>query len=276
MFQSRDVLLNVVEGDGDGPPFVFQHGLGGDADQTAEVFPADCGRRLITLECRGHGRSDAGPEACFRLDQFCADLGAFIETLAAPVDIGGISMGACIALMLAVRRLELVRSLILARPAWLLDPAPSNLKPNVTVGKLLGRHEPKAALDLFNQSADAEELARSSPDNLASMRGFFARPNPQVLASLLTRISADGPGLEEDDLRRLAIPVLVIGTEQDHIHPFSLADKLATMIPGATVAKITPKGASREDYVREFKAAVGAFLAGKAQSAARSHRHCSE
>jgi pimeloyl-ACP methyl ester carboxylesterase len=267
MFQAPDALLNVAESGGDGLPFVFQHGLGGDAGQAAEVFPADSGRRLVTLECRGHGRSEAGPEARFRLEQLCADLGSFIETLGAPVDVGGISMGACITLMLAVRRPELVRSLVLARPAWLLDPAPPNLRPNITVGNLLCRHEPKAALDLFNQSDDAKALEHSSPDNLASMRGFFARPNPRVFAALLTRISADGPGLEASDLHRLTIPVLVIGTDQDHIHPFSLADNLAGMIPGATLAKITPKGASRESYVRDFKTSVGAFLrlAGKAQ-----------
>ncbi len=214
MFRVAGALLNVADTGGDGMPFVFQHGLGGDAGQTAEVFPANSGRRLITLECRGHGRSEAGPETAFSLVQFCDDLGSMIEsTLSGPVDIGGISMGAAITLMLAIRKPEIVKSLVIARPAWRLDMAPPNMQANAAVGELLARHDPVTALDMFNRSTAALDLERNSPDNLASLRGFFTRPNPKVLATLLTRISADGPRLTAADLGRLTIPALVIGTD---------------------------------------------------------------
>ena len=51
----RDGLALGYEDVGSGPPTLFQHGLGGDAAQAAEVFPAY--RRRITLECRGQGGS---------------------------------------------------------------------------------------------------------------------------------------------------------------------------------------------------------------------------
>jgi pimeloyl-ACP methyl ester carboxylesterase len=262
MFPVQDAMLNVADSGGSGQPFVFQHGLGGDAGQTAEVFPAGAGRRLVTLECRGHGRSEAGPVTAFSLAQFCDDLTDFIvRTLTAPVAIGGISMGAAITLMLAVRRPELVESLVIARPAWLLDAAPANMQPNALVGELLGGDDPTAALAAFDRSAVAQELARTAPDNLASLRGFFTRTNPQVLAALLTRVSKDGPRLTAADLGRLTIPVLVIGTDQDHIHPFAHADALAAMIPRATLVKITAKSISRAAYVREFRSALDGFLA---------------
>lgn len=261
MFPVQDAMLHVADSGGSGQPFVFQHGLGGDAGQTAEVFPATSGRRLVTLECRGHGRSEAGPVASFSLAQFCDDLIDFIaRTLTAPVAIGGISMGAAITLMLAVRRPELVGSLVIARPAWLLDPAPANMQPNAFVGELLDIHDPATALAGFDRSAVAQELARTAPDNLASLRSFFTRPNPRVLATLLTRISKDGPRLTAADLGRLTIPVLVIGTDEDHIHPFSHADALAAMIPRAKLVKITAKSASREAYVRDLRTALDGFL----------------
>src|SRR3954470_13245214 len=101
MFRAQGAMLNAADSGGEGLPCVSQHGLGGDACQTAEVFPAGSGRRLITLECRGHGKSEAGPETAFSLAQFCDDLEAFIaSTLTGPVDIGGISMGAAITLIL--------------------------------------------------------------------------------------------------------------------------------------------------------------------------------
>lgn len=261
MFAVPDAMLNVADSGGDGLPFVFQHGLGGDAGQTAEVFPAGTGRRLITLECRGHGRSEAGPAEAFSLQQFRDDLGAFIaHNLTAPVAVGGISMGAAITLMLAVRRPELVRSLVIARPAWRLDADPPNMQPNALVGELLAGNDPATALALFERSAVAQELARTSPDNLASLRGFFTRADPQTLAALLTRISKDGPGLTAADLGRLTIPVLVIGTDADHVHPFAHAEAIAAMIPRARLAKITAKSVSREAYVRDFRTALDRFL----------------
>jgi pimeloyl-ACP methyl ester carboxylesterase len=261
MFPVPDAMLNVADSGGGGPPFVFQHGLGGDAGQTAEVFPAGTGRRLLTLECRGHGRSEAGPETVFSLAQFRDDLAAFIaHNLAAPVAVGGISMGAAITLMLAVRRPELVKSLVIARPAWRLDSAPPNMMPNALVGELLGSHDPATALDAFERSAVAQELARTSPDNLASLRGFFTRADPQTLAALLTRISKDGPSLTAADLGRLTIPVLVIGTDADHVHPFAHAEALAAMIPQARLVKISAKSDSREAYLRDFRAALDRFL----------------
>jgi pimeloyl-ACP methyl ester carboxylesterase len=180
------------------------------------------------------------------------------------VDIGGISMGAAITLMLAVRKPEIVKSLVIARPAWLLDIAPPNMRANTAVGELLGRHDPATALDAFNRSATALDLECNSPDNLASLRGFFGRPNPRVLAALLTRIAADGPRLTTADLGQLAIPTLVIGTDDDQIHPFAHAEALAAMIPRAALVKITSKSTSRGSYVREFRAALDGFLTKRA------------
>jgi pimeloyl-ACP methyl ester carboxylesterase len=45
------------EGDPSGRPFVFQHGLGGDVSQPAGVFSPPPGTRLVSLDCRGRGRT---------------------------------------------------------------------------------------------------------------------------------------------------------------------------------------------------------------------------
>jgi pimeloyl-ACP methyl ester carboxylesterase len=197
----------------------------------------------------------------FSLAQFSDDLGSFIESkLPVPASLGGISMGAAISLMVAVRKPELVKSLVIARPAWLLDAAPPNMQPNAYVGELLSTESPAKALEAFNLSAIAKELEQTAPDNLTSLRGFFTRASPKVLGALLTRISADGPRITVADMRRLRIPVLVIGTDDDYVHPFGHAEALAEMIPRAVLVKITSKSASRESYVREFKAALRSFL----------------
>ena len=137
---------------------VFQHGLCGDCGQTAQVFPTSAGFRRVTLECRGHGASDCGPLERLSIAQFTDDLAAVIEAEAlVPCVVGGISMGAAVALRLAVTRPDLVRALVLARPAWLVGDAPQNMAPNALVGDLLRRFAPAEAAQRFEASAIAAD-----------------------------------------------------------------------------------------------------------------------
>ena len=259
---TRDGLaLNCIDSGGEGLPVVFQHGLCGDARQTAEVFPDDLRFRLLTLECRGHGRSEAKADTELSIAAFADDVAALIGARAiAPAIVGGISMGAAIALRLAVNRPDLVRALILARPAWTIEAAPENMAPNIEVGRLLQALDPVAAKAAFAASYTARRLAAEAPDNLASLMGFFDRQPVEITARLLTSIAADGPGISEAAVRRLAIPTLVIGTERDAIHPWSFAHTLAGLIPTARLVTITPKATDRAAYVREFQAALQTFL----------------
>ena len=78
----RDGLaLAWYDAGGPGRPVIFQHGLCGDVRQTAEAFPADSCFRLITLECRGHGASEAGSEEQFSISTFGDDVAALADHL---------------------------------------------------------------------------------------------------------------------------------------------------------------------------------------------------
>ena len=81
----RDGLRLSVARTGSGRPLIFQHGLGGDAGQPADVFPEHAGWQAVTLECRGHGQSEAGPADAFRIATF-AD-GRKVETTIAALRI---------------------------------------------------------------------------------------------------------------------------------------------------------------------------------------------
>jgi pimeloyl-ACP methyl ester carboxylesterase len=257
--------LNLVES-GEGRAFVFQHGLCGDAAQPGEVFPLDATFRRLTLECRGHGLSQPGDSAAFSIATFADDVAAMIETKGiAPMPLGGISMGAAIALRLAVTRPELVGALVLARPAWFVENAPANMQPYAEVGDLLARLPPEEALAQFDRSATAAMLQHEAPDNLATLRGFFQRSPAEITASLLSRIGRDGPGVMADQLAALALPTLVVGTDHDVLHPFDHAERLAAAIPSARLVKITSKAISLGRYVHEFRTALHDFLTGLPQ-----------
>ena len=260
-FVAADGTMLSVDAAGDGPTVVFQHGLCGDAGQTAEAFPPDAGFRRVTIEARGHGRSQLGPLDRLSIATFADDIAAWIEVSGvAPVVIGGISMGAAIALRLAVRRPDLVRGLILARPAWITQSAPANMAPNAEVGRLLRDLPPQEARAVFLAGETGRRLAAEAPDNLASLSGFFSRQPVSATSALLRAISDDGPGVTEDDIRSLPMPALVIGHGRDSVHPLDYARRLASMIPKARLAEIMPKTENRERYVAGFRDAMRQFL----------------
>ena len=246
---------------GEGRTMVFQHGLCGNAAQAAEVFPLESGWRCLTLECRGHGSSEAGSPEQLSIATFAEDVASLIEAQKiGPVVLGGISMGAAIALRLAVLRPELVSALVLARPAWIDEAAPANLQPNALVGHLLSRYPPSEARDRFEASDLARQLEIEAPDNLASLRTFFSREPLSVIRELLCRISADGPGVDHEDIKAIHVPTMVIGHSRDFVHPLPMAQELAALIPGAKLSEITSKAESPERHRRDFMAALSVFL----------------
>src|SRR5260370_2500856 len=158
--QTGAPVLNVDDTGGKGLPVIFQHGLCGDARQTSEAFPRDPRFRRITIESRGHGASEAGDPAQFSVHTFADDIAAFIEAhRLGPIVIGGISKGVAITLHLSVHRPEIVRGLILARPAWITASAPAKQSPNLEVGPLLIGLSPEDAPKGFEPSATAKPLA---------------------------------------------------------------------------------------------------------------------
>ena len=260
VFLTDGVELSVAR-TGKGHPFVFQHGLCGDASQPAEVFPEGIGRTCLTLECRGHGLSEGGDLSLFSIAQFADDLASFIESLdVGPVPVGGISMGAAIALRIAVKRPDLVSALVIARPAWIDKAAPENLGPNREVARLLSIHEPAKARAEFLMSDTAARLGNDAPDNLKSLLGLFDRKCVADTQALLIAIASDGPDVTRDDIARLNCPSLVIGTARDAIHPLTMAQECADLIPRTRFVEITSKSDSLESYQSEFREALALFI----------------
>lgn len=256
------VALCCRDTGGDGLPVVFQHGLCADARQGLALLPDRVGLRRLALDCRGHGASDPGPERDLSLASFADDVAALVEQrVGGPAVLGGTSMGAAIALRLAVRRPELARALVLVRPAWATDAAPANLAPHREIGRLLARHPPDRAWRLFAAGAAAAGLASTAPAAMEALRAFVDRAPAAVTAALLCRLGGDGPGVSDDDLRRIAVPTLVVGRPDDPLHPLRHTEWLAGIIPGARAA-ILPREtgpAARRLFIR---AAIARFLAG--------------
>lgn len=260
-FLTSDGVKLALHERGHGPyDFVFQHGLCGAAAQPSEVTPDLSEIRLLTLECRGHGASEAGDIKRFSIAQFADDVASMIDERGEPVILGGISMGAAIALRLAVTKPQSVRALVLARPAWVTEPSPANMMPNAVVGELLAQYDGGEAQSRFMQSDIARRLQQDAPDNLQSLNGFFNRMPRDVTAALLMRISADGPKIARTSLADIRVPTLIIGHADDLIHPLSYAQELAGLIPHAELAIITSKVRDKGHYISDFQASLSRFI----------------
>lgn len=109
-------LAASVGGPVEGQPVVLLHG-GGQTRHAWRHAAADLartGRRVISLDLRGHGDSDWSPEADYSFDGFAADLRTVLDTLDEPPALVGASLGGLTALLVAGEepRVEL-RALVL-------------------------------------------------------------------------------------------------------------------------------------------------------------------
>ena len=190
---------------------------------------------------------------------FADDLAALAAQLDPPVVLGGMSMGAALSLRLAVLRPDLVRGLILLRPAWIADSAPPNMAPVAEVADLLGRFDPDEGRARFLSSALAQRLSVEAPDNVSSLLSYFDRPR-DGLAELLAAIASDGPRVTEEQIEAMRIPCLVCGTREDLIHPYTMAERLAGLIPGARFVELSPKGRDRAGHFATLRAAIDEFV----------------
>ena len=242
-------------------PVLWQHGLGATQAQVAEVFPDSSQFRRITMECRGHADSELGAPEGLSIRQFADDAVVLLDHLeVGRAVVGGISLGAAIALRLAVHYPERVSEQVIARPAWVSDSAPENLKIYLDVAELLAQYGPEQGLERLQATERYRLVMKESPDNAASMRSFFHRANPASTVALLSRIPAQGPGVTREQMSRLKLPTLVIANEGDHVHSIAMATEVAGLIPGAKLTIIPSKNSNREAYVKAFKAALEEFL----------------
>jgi len=261
-FFQRDGIQFHYTDTGEGIPFVYQHGLGGDVSQPAEVYQPEPGFRFISMDCRGHGDTrPLGDVAKFGFDSFADDLMALVEHLGlSKIVIGGISMGAGISLNIALRYPDRVMGLLLSRPAWLDQPMPDNLRPIVTAGRLIHEHGARKGLELFKQSEDYLNVLRESPNAAESLLGQFAHPRAEETAIKLERIPNDVPNRDRAAWRNIHVPTLVFANHIDMIHPFAIARTLAESIPGAEMRELTSKSVNKAQHIAEAQAYTGAFL----------------
>ena len=247
---------------GEGRAFVFQHGLGGDVSQPFGLFQPPSGIRLLGFDARGHGRTrPLGDPARLNFQIFGDDLRAFLEHLGLPsVVLGGISMGAALALHFTLRWPDKVDGLILSRPAWLEEPCPYNVKMFTLLSTLILKQGPQRGWVEFQRSAEYQEALTQWPDVARSFALQFQNPRVEETAVKFERIIRDRPHPDRRAWAGIRVPALILGNHCDPVHPFAMAEELARVIPGAAFREITSKSVSIEQHTADVQNALETFL----------------
>ncbi len=160
-------------------------------------------RFLAAFDFRAHGATQLGDPEKLRLDVFADDLVAFMDHLQIETAVlGGISMGAAVALQAALRHPERCVALVLCRPAWLNGymSAPA-IAAYAEVVRLLREPSPESALQRLEKSDIYRVIATQSADAgkslLGQIRCVVADPNLREAAvARLQYLPMGQPGLD--------------------------------------------------------------------------------
>ena len=247
---------------GSGIPFFFQHGLGADTTQPFDLFRPPGGFQMIGFDCRAHGQTlPIGPSDKISFAAFTEDLLALMDHLKMQkAVVGGISMGAGIAMNFATRYPERVLGLVLHRPAWLDAPRRDNVQVFTVIADLLRRHGATKGLELFKQSEAYRRALATSSASAASLASHFLHPRAQEAVVRLEKIPLDSPGLDRRQWRAITVPTLVLANDHDAIHPLEFGVTLSREIPGAEFKELTPKSVDAELHREETQTFLEDFL----------------
>ncbi len=255
-----DVPLHL-EVHGQGPTVLLMHGFGGSARNFRPQARALRDRwRLAHFDLRGHARSGAPDDRrAYAPDRFADDVARVLDHLGAErAVVGGLSLGAGIALRFALAHPGRVRGLVLAAPA----PGAEEQ------GQARWARGFADAIEREGLEAAGESHAwgpRSGFDRQAARlirMGFLEHP-PHGLAHTLRELLAVAPSLIESagSLATLGVPVLVVVGGADTISR-PPAEALAAALPQARLVVVEGAGhVVNLAAPQPFNAALEAFLA---------------
>lgn len=241
------------------PPLVLVHGVATSHTVWRHVVPELAKRRqVVTPDMPGFGASPPTGRG-FVLEDVADALAGELAHLGR-FDLLGNSLGGAVAVVLAERRPELVRRLILAAPAGMAPrrrpvPAVAGRVIPVLVAARRGLGPPLAGRALVRRLLLAnivvDPVGTSADEARALMRA--SRGSTRIGAAITAVVAAD----LRPRLARLEVPVGFLWGDRDPLIPFASLPGLRALVPDARVEVIAGAGhVPQIDRPGEFVAAV--------------------
>jgi 3-oxoadipate enol-lactonase len=256
-FLETDGCRLYYETHGEGPALVFAHGLGGSHLAWWQQVPHFRDRyTCVTFDHRGFGLSRETPGG--------PGPGAFVDDLAALVDHLGLldvrlvaqSMGGWTCLGYALRHPERVRALVLASTTGTLhDPE------TLAIFRAHGAAAPEAAVAARGiHPACGERMAREQPALHFLYREMDALSHDLDKAAVRKTLIAMRT-TPRAAVAALRAPLLCLAGEEDIVIPPAAVAVLASIVPGARLARVPEAGHSVYwERAETFNRVVDEFL----------------
>jgi pimeloyl-ACP methyl ester carboxylesterase len=247
-FESDGVRIAYSD-EGEGEPILLIHGFASNV-ATNWIGPGwartltGSGRRVIAIDNRGHGQSDKLYDPSrYGAPAMAEDARRLLDHLRINrADVMGYSMGARIAVFLALAHPERVRSLI-------LGGAGINL-----VRGMVGTGPIARALE-------APSIDEVTNDTARSFRAF-AEQTGSDLKALAACMRGPREKITPEHLARIAVPAIIATGSKDVIA--GSGGELASLIPGAQLLEIEGRDHMRAVGDARFKQGVLDFLTSRA------------
>ena len=273
---SSDSVVLPVRRFGSGTlPVVLLHGFTGGGQSFEHLFdPAVAqagllgeGVSALCPDLPGHGLAPTLAGDAALPDPFTASAAAVARTAAkafgGPVHLAGYSMGARLALAVALEFPKLVRSLVLeSSGAGLASPAAREERraADEVLAKVLDREGLRAFLARWEKTPVLAGLQMLPAPTLESLRERRLRNEPHALAWALRALGQGAQPSYWHRLSELQCPVLVLHGDRDEKFT-ALAEKLCAAIPNARKEPI--EGAGHTPHLEQpqrYSAAVRRFV----------------
>lgn len=215
-------------------PIVLAHGLLMNRHMFDRLGPALAkrGNRVICVDLLGHGRSDQPDDLrLYSMPLFAEQILALLDHLGLErAVVGGTSLGANVALELAVRHPERVEGLFIEMPV--LDNALAGVAA-IFAPILLGLRLGRPAIELSSRLASL--IPRTNFILDIGLDWARRRPDPSIAVLEGLLLGETAPEREQRCL--IDHPALVVGHQRDPLHPFSDSGMLLEELPGAQLVE---------------------------------------
>ncbi len=230
-----DIEMNY-EVEGEGEPLLILSGwvkITASAERFRRIFGSSY--RMIRPEHRGMGQTDA-PDAPYAIEMLAADLNGLLERLDLRQVrlLGGGGMGAQVAIVLASRHPDKVRSLMLGAPIVKVDPFAREL---LRFWCDLYRVSPQLWARDISLHEYAAKTWNDRPEVIHKAITARIADNPFGTPAVYEKLTAAYIAFDASDfLPRIACPTLVTcGGAEDRITGPRYAKEVHSRIPGATL-----------------------------------------
>jgi 3-oxoadipate enol-lactonase len=210
----------------------------------ARMFAAQAARfsdryRVVRYDLRGQGESARHPREQLDMDTLAEDAAALIEELGlAPCTFVGNSMGGFIALRLAARRPELLRSAVVLGTSADVEEQAAEMD---QLAEVVSQHGMAPVIDnvLYFMLGDTTLNDPARAEVLAAARALLESRTPEY-ADAAWQIAHRRAIL--DELGSIRLPLVVVAGSEDHTYPPPKSEQIVAAVPGSRLVLMENTG----------------------------------